>query len=114
MHHDNAPTYDACAWVFCQKQNRNHGSTTVFIGIGPGWPFFLSKTKDNDEKKAFCCAWGEKKNIETEAVGDTKKRISEVVQGLKKKYDSITVLYLRGLTLKATWWLLINKWTFFE
>ena len=34
--------------------------------------------------KAFCYDWRDKRKIETGAVGDTKKRVSEVFQGLEK------------------------------
>ena len=45
---------DAYAWVFGQKQNRNHASITVFTGLGLRWLFPLPKTEDLDESKAFC------------------------------------------------------------
>ena len=75
---------DACAWVFSQKQNRNHASTTVFTGIGPRWLFSLPKTEDTDERKTFCYDWGDGRKTETGAVGDTKQRVSEVFRGLEK------------------------------
>ena len=34
--------------------------------------------KNTDERKAFCYAGGDKRKIETEAVGDSKKGMSEV------------------------------------
>ena len=36
------------------------------------------KTEDNDERKAFCNDCGDKRNIETAAVGDIKKRVPEM------------------------------------
>ena len=35
----------------------------------------LPKTEDNDEIKAFCYDWGDKRIIETGAVGDIKERV---------------------------------------
>ena len=46
------------------------------------WLFPLPKTEDTDERKAFCYNWGDKRKIETGAVGDAKMRFSEVFQGL--------------------------------
>ena len=48
----------------------------------------------------FSYDWGGKRKIETVAVGDTKKRVSEVFRGLEKK-AGISVLYLRGVTLEG-------------
>ena len=45
---------DACVWVFGQKQNNNHASTTVFIGLGRRWLFPLPKTEASDERNRFC------------------------------------------------------------
>ena len=56
-------------WRFC----RNQASTIVFM-----LTFSLPKTKDTDEKKEFCYDWKDKRNIETAAIDDTRKRISEV------------------------------------
>ena len=75
---------DACAWVFGQKQNRNHDSTTVYTGLGSRWLLPLRKTEDTDERKAFCNDWEDKRKIETRAVGDTRKRVSEMFRGLEK------------------------------
>ena len=68
----------------CQKQNRNHASTTVFSELGSRWPFPFPKIEDTDETKAFCCDWGDKRKIETEAVGYIKKRVSAGFPGLEK------------------------------
>ena len=57
----------------------------MLIGNGPCWLFPLPKTEDLYERKAFYYDWGDKRKIETEAVGDTKKGVSEVFPGLKKK-----------------------------
>ena len=46
--------------------------------------FPVPKTEDNDEIKAFCYDWGDKRIIETGAVGDTKRRVSEVFRDLEK------------------------------
>ena len=51
----------------------------VFTGLGPCWLFPLPKTEDTDERKAFCYDWGDNRKN-----GDTKKRVSEVFQGLEK------------------------------
>ena len=45
--------------------------------------FFLPKTEDTDERKAFCYDLGDKRKIKTGAVGDTKKLVSEVFRGLE-------------------------------
>ena len=53
------------------------------------------------ERKAFCYDWGDK-NIETEVVGDTKKRVSDRKKFRKfekKKNAVLSVLYLRMVTL---------------
>ena len=47
------------------------------------------------EMKAFSYNWGDKRKIETRAVVDGKKRVSEVFRGLEKN-AGISVLYLRG------------------
>ena len=77
-------SHHACAWIFGQNQNRNHASTTVCTGLGLRWLLPLPVTEDTDERKAFCYDWGHKRKIETRAVGDTKKRISEIFRGLRK------------------------------
>ena len=48
--------------------------------------------------KAFCYDWWDKWKIETGAICDTKKRVSEVF----RNNDGLGVLYLRGVTLKMT------------
>ena len=35
LHHKNAPVHTAMLVSFWPKQNRDHASTTVFIGLGP-------------------------------------------------------------------------------
>ena len=45
--------------------------------------------------------WADKRKIETETVGDIKKKVLEVFRGLGKK-AGISVLYLKAVTLKAT------------
>ena len=40
--------------------------------------FLFPKTEDTDERKVFCYNGEDKRKIETEATGDTKKRVSEV------------------------------------
>ena len=62
-------------------KNRNHGSTT---GFGPRWLFPLPKTEDTAERKVFRYDWEDKRNIETGAVGNTKRPVSEVFWGLEK------------------------------
>ena len=86
MNHDKAPAHDACAWVFRQKQNCNHVSTTILTRLGCSWLFPLPKTEDSDERKMFCVDWGDKRKIETLAVDDTKKRVSEMFRGLEKRW----------------------------
>ena len=44
------------------------------------------------ERKAFCYDWWDKGNILTEAVGDTKKRVSEVFLGFEKTLASISII----------------------
>ena len=61
----------------------------------------LNHHHQSSQGKAICYDCRAKRKIETEAVGDTKKRVSEAFRGLEKKAD-ISVLYLRGLTLKRT------------
>ena len=51
--------------------------------------------------KAFCNDCGYKRKIETGAVGDNKKHVSEVFQSGGKK-AVISVLYLKQATLKGT------------
>ena len=86
MHRDNAlaQTSDDCAWVFGQKQTRNHGSSTVFTGLGLHCILPLPKAEDKDERKAFCYDWGYKWKIETGAIAETKNRVLEVFRGLDK------------------------------
>ena len=43
------------------------------------WLFPLPKTEGTDERKAYCYDLGDKWKIETEAVEDTKKRLSKVL-----------------------------------
>ena len=45
---------------------------------------FFFKTEDNDERKAVCCDWGDKRKFEIVAIGDTKERVSEVFRALEK------------------------------
>ena len=86
-----------CLWVFGQKQNRKcWASTNVFTGLGPREPFPLLKTEDTDERKALCYDWGDKRKIETGAIGDTKKHLSRF-----EKNPGISVLYLKGFTLEV-------------
>ena len=53
--------------------------------MAPAAFYLFTKTEYIAEKKVFSYDWGDKRKIETEPVGDTKKRISEVFRGLKKK-----------------------------
>ena len=66
----------ACAWVFDQKRNLYNASTTVFTGLDPRWLFPLRKPEDTNGRKASCYDWEDKRKIETDAVGDTKRRVS--------------------------------------
>ena len=43
------------------------------------------KTEDSDERKAYCYDWRDKRKIETQAVGDTKMRLSEMFREVEKK-----------------------------
>ena len=72
-----------CTCVFIQTQNRNYAASTVFTTLVPRWLFAFPKTEDIDKRKAFRHDWGDKRNIVTEAVGNIKKRISEVYLGLE-------------------------------
>ena len=89
---------DACAWVFGQKQNRNHALTTAFTGLGPRSLFSLPKTEDTDERKAFGYFWGDKRKIETGTVVESK--FDKCFEDWKKA--GISVLYLRRITMKGT------------
>ena len=73
------PHMDRCVWAFVQKQNHNHRNHHF---IQRSW-FPLPKTEDTDERKGFCCDWGDKRKIERGAVG-------------------IRKLYIKGVTLKGT------------
>ena len=57
------------------------------------WLFPLPKTKVSDERKAFCYDWRDKRKIETEAVGDIKKRVSEVFLGLEKTLAKVYYIW---------------------
>ena len=54
--------------------------------------FPLPKTEDTDLRKAFCFDWGDQRKIETRAVDDTKKRVSEVFRGLEKSWHKCIIL----------------------
>ena len=45
----------------------------------------LSKTEDTDEIKASCYDWGDKRKMETGAIGHTKKRVLIMFWRLEKK-----------------------------
>ena len=45
--------------------------------LAPRWLSPFPKTEDSDARKAFCDDWGDKRKIETGAVGDIKKHISK-------------------------------------
>ena len=47
--------------------------------------FLFSELKTPIKWKAFCYDWGDKNKIETAAVGNTKKLVSEVFRGLEKR-----------------------------
>ena len=77
------------------KETKSHGHRYVdevqrrsrFAQKGYNWPRWIfppPKTKDTDERKAFCYDWGDKRKIEKGAVDDTKKRVLKVFRGLKK------------------------------
>ena len=51
----------------------------------PPWLFTLLKTGATDIRNAFYYDWRDKRKIETGAVGNTKKCISEEFRGLEKK-----------------------------
>ena len=57
---------------------RNYASTTVFLGFGPRCHFPLPKTEITDERKAFCYDWGDQRQIEIGAVGDSRKCVSRI------------------------------------
>ena len=87
----------------CSGDAENVQRQSRFAQKGHNWwriIFPLPKTEDTDERKAFCCDWGDRRKIEAAAVGDTKKRFPEVFRGLEKN-AAISVLYLRGVTLKG-------------
>ena len=75
------------SWVYVydiETKAKSSQSFTVFTGRGPHWLFRHPKTENTDQWKAFSYDWGDKRKIETGAVGDTKKRASGVLWGLKK------------------------------
>ena len=72
LQHDNTPAHALVLVLeFSAKKKSFHASTTVFTLLGLCWLFPLPKTKDTDERKACCNDWGDKRWIETGAVGDT-------------------------------------------
>ena len=77
LHHYNIPAHTS----MLVRENVNSASTTIFTGLGPCLFFPLPKVEDTDTRKAFCCDWGNKRKIETGAVGDTKKRVSGGLEG---------------------------------
>ena len=96
-----------CLWVtFWPKQTCNHASTTVFTGLGP--PLTFSSSQNIIQNQGFCYNWGNKRKIETEAVGDTKKSVSEVFRGLEKN-PGVSVLYLRGGYFAGDKIVIVNK-----
>ena len=82
LRHDNAPAHTSI--LVREFLAKNKIVTTVFIGLGLRRLFPFPKTKDTNEMKVFCYDWGHKRKIETEAVGGTKKLISEGFRGLEK------------------------------
>ena len=92
--------------MFGQKQNHNHASTTLFTGLGPRWLFPLPKTEDTDERKAFCYDWGDRNRS---CWRYQKARFRSVLR--IGKNAGISVLYLRGLTLKVSRYIAyIHNW----
>ena len=83
LHYDNAPAHTSMLvrMFLGQKQNLNHASITVFTA---NFFLFPKLNANTDERKAFCYDWGDKRKIETGAVGDTRKGISEVFRVLEK------------------------------
>ena len=82
LHHDNAPVHTSL--LVHEFLAKNKTAITIFSGLGAVcWLFPLHKTKDTDERKAFFYHWGDKRKIETGAIGDTKKRVSEVFRELE-------------------------------
>ena len=51
--------------------------------------FFSPKTEDTDERKAFCYNWRDQRKIETGAVDDSNKRVSEVFRGFEKTLTEV-------------------------
>ena len=76
--------YDTCAWVFSQKLNCNHDSTTAFAGLDPLLDFFLfPKLKTSMKGKRFTTIEEIKEKSKQELFGDTKNRVSEVFRRLE-------------------------------
>ena len=67
MHYDNAPANTSLLLHEFLAKNK-----TVKTCVN-----HLQKTEDTDEWKAFCCDRGDKRKIETGAVGITKKLLSK-------------------------------------
>ena len=86
LHHGKAPAHT----LMLVRESLAKNKTLIMPqppyspDFGPRWLFPLPKTEDTDERKAFCCDWEDKRKIETGAVGDTRKRVSEVFRGLEK------------------------------
>ena len=60
-----------------KNKNHSHASTIVFTELGTLYFFFFSKLKTPMKGKRFAAIEGEKRKIETGAVGDTKKYVSK-------------------------------------
>ena len=52
--------------------------------LAPAEFFLFPKTKDSNERKAFYYDGGDERKIETGAVDDAKKRVSEVFRQLEE------------------------------
>ena len=74
----NAQNCGKKSWIL----NHDNAPAHRFTGLGPAEFFLFRQLKT--PTKAFCYDWGDKRKIETGAICDTKKCVSEVFRGLEK------------------------------
>ena len=77
------------------KKNHNQPPSSYSPDLAPADFFLYPKTEDTHGRKAFYYDWGDKIIIETGAVGDTEKRVSEVFRGVEKRWHLFFSFTLR-------------------
>ena len=87
LQHDNAQAHTSMLVreFFAKNKTVIMPQPSYSLDLAPADFFLFPKTEDTGERKAFCYDWEDKLIVETGAVGDTKKCVSEVFRGLKKK-----------------------------